>query len=32
MIDRLAANARVVAALGKRSVMQTLRRPQLRRR
>jgi ABC-2 type transport system permease protein len=29
MIDRLATNARVVAALGKRSVIQTLRRPQL---
>ena len=29
MIDRLAANARVVAALGARSVRQTARRPQL---
>jgi ABC-2 type transport system permease protein len=29
LIDRLATNARVVAALGKRSVIQTLRRPQL---
>ncbi|HEU4980357.1 MAG TPA: ABC transporter permease [Solirubrobacterales bacterium] len=29
IIDRLAANARVVAALGRRSVKQTLRRPQL---
>ena len=29
MIERLAANARVVAALGRRSVVQTLRRPQL---
>jgi ABC-2 type transport system permease protein len=29
MINRLATNARVVAALGKRSVIQTLRRPQL---
>ena len=29
MIERLAANARVVAALGARSVKQTLRRPQL---
>jgi ABC-2 type transport system permease protein len=29
VIARLAANARVVAALGRRSVMQTLRRPQL---
>ena len=29
MIQRLAANARVVLALGRRSVMQTLRRPQL---
>jgi ABC-2 type transport system permease protein len=29
MTDRLATNARVVAALGKRSVVQTLRRPQL---
>lgn len=29
MIERLRANARVVAALGKRSVRQTLRRPQL---
>ena len=29
MIDRLAVNARVVAALGARSVKQTLRRPQL---
>ena len=29
MIERLAANARVVAALGRRSVKQTLRRPQL---
>jgi ABC-2 type transport system permease protein len=29
VIQRLAANARVIAALGKRSVMQTLRRPQL---
>lgn len=29
MIDALAANARVVAALGRRSVRQTLRRPQL---
>ena len=29
MINRLAANARVVAALGSRSVKQTLRRPQL---
>jgi ABC-2 type transport system permease protein len=29
VIQRLAANARVVLALGRRSVMQTLRRPQL---
>lgn len=29
MIQTLAANARVVAALGRRSIMQTLRRPQL---
>ena len=29
MIEELAANARVVAALGRRSIMQTLRRPQL---
>ncbi|HET9119575.1 MAG TPA: ABC transporter permease [Solirubrobacterales bacterium] len=29
MIDTLAANARVVVALGRRSIMQTLRRPQL---
>jgi ABC-2 type transport system permease protein len=29
MIESLAANARVVAALGRRSVKQTLRRPQL---
>jgi ABC-2 type transport system permease protein len=29
MIGRLATNGRVVAALGRRSVMQTLRRPQL---
>jgi ABC-2 type transport system permease protein len=29
MIDRLATNARVVAALSRRSVIQTLRRPQL---
>jgi ABC-2 type transport system permease protein len=29
VIERLAANARVVAALGRRSVKQTLRRPQL---
>jgi ABC-2 type transport system permease protein len=29
MMESLAANARVVAALGKRSVVQTLRRPQL---
>jgi ABC-2 type transport system permease protein len=29
MIERIATNARVVAALGRRSVMQTLRRPQL---
>jgi ABC-2 type transport system permease protein len=29
MIERLATNARVVAALGRRSVLQTLRRPQL---
>jgi ABC-2 type transport system permease protein len=29
VIDRFATNARVVAALGRRSVMQTLRRPQL---
>jgi ABC-2 type transport system permease protein len=29
VIQTLAANARVVAALGKRSVLQTLRRPQL---
>jgi ABC-2 type transport system permease protein len=29
VIQTLAANARVVAALGKRSIMQTLRRPQL---
>ena len=29
MIERLAANARVVAALGRRSVRQTFRRPQL---
>ncbi|MFL5908332.1 MAG: ABC transporter permease [Solirubrobacterales bacterium] len=29
MIERLAANARVVGALGRRSVKQTLRRPQL---
>jgi ABC-2 type transport system permease protein len=29
MMGRLAANARVVAALGRRSVKQTLRRPQL---
>jgi ABC-2 type transport system permease protein len=29
VIETLAANARVVAALGKRSIMQTLRRPQL---
>ena len=29
MIERLAANARVVAALGARAVKQTLRRPQL---
>ena len=29
MIEELAANARVVAALGRRSVKQTLRRPQL---
>jgi ABC-2 type transport system permease protein len=29
MIGTLAANARVVAALGRRSIMQTLRRPQL---
>ena len=29
MIDRLVENARVVAALGRRSVKQTLRRPQL---
>jgi ABC-2 type transport system permease protein len=29
MIERLATNARVVAALGRRSVIQTLRRPQL---
>ena len=29
MIQTLATNARVVAALGRRSVMQTLRRPQL---
>src|SRR4051812_34517633 len=29
MIERLAANARVVAALGARSVRQTARRPQL---
>jgi ABC-2 type transport system permease protein len=29
VIDTLAANARVVAALGRRSIMQTLRRPQL---
>lgn len=29
MIETLASNARVVAALGRRSIMQTLRRPQL---
>jgi ABC-2 type transport system permease protein len=29
MIETLAVNARVVAALGRRSIMQTLRRPQL---
>ncbi len=29
MIDAVAMNARVVAALGKRSVLQTFRRPQL---
>jgi ABC-2 type transport system permease protein len=29
VIEELAANARVVAALGRRSIMQTLRRPQL---
>jgi ABC-2 type transport system permease protein len=29
VIERLAANARVIAALGRRSVKQTLRRPQL---
>jgi ABC-2 type transport system permease protein len=29
VIDRFATNARVVAALGRRSVIQTLRRPQL---
>ena len=29
MMDRLATNARVVGALGRRSVVQTLRRPQL---
>ena len=29
MIGRLATNGRVVAALGRRSVLQTLRRPQL---
>jgi len=29
MIERLATNARVVGALGRRSVIQTLRRPQL---